>query len=407
MTGCYPMRVAERNNVKNNMPVLHEREPTLGDHLRQRGYATAMFGKWDLAGHGQNPEMGLQMDLLPTHHGFDEYFGTPASNDRWPITTLIEGDAIIENPVNLSRGTTERFTDRALDFIRANQPRPFFLTLATNMPHVELHTSPEFGGITGNGLYADVIREIDHHVGRVLDLIEELSLAAHTVVLFMSDNGPWLSKGEHGGCAEPLRCGKLSTWEGGPRVPCILWGPGRIPEGRVCRELVTSMDVLPTFLAMTGDPLPGDCDVDGDSVQAMLAGDFASADPDRVYGYYFRTHLQAIRQGPWKVILCRPARLPWLKGCSPNPHIPAEDDIPIACPRLYDLRTDIGERHDVAGKHVQIVDRLLARAEEIRLDVGDYDLVGAGARFYDPGPHRPPDQVGGVWQQPKGSEATP
>ena len=397
MTGCYPLRLAERDNVKQNMPVLHPEEQTMATLLRQRGYATGMFGKWDLAGHKQRPEYGLQMDLLPTHHGFDEFFGTPASNDCWANTTLIEGDQIIESPIDLSRGTTERFTDRLLHFIDRHSAQPFFASLATNMPHVELHTSPEFVGASGRGPYEDAIVEIDHHVGRVFAHLHKHNLHNDTIVLFMSDNGPWLSKGVLGGCAEPLRSGKLSTWEGGPRVPAIFWGPTYVAAGATCHGILRSIDVLPTILSYSDGPPPRH-QIDGCDVSAVLAQPDLQH-PVNQYAYYFRTHLQAIRSGPWKLIVQRPLELPWIKGCSPNKHIHAKDDIAIPTPQLFHLPTDIGERHNLAGEHVHLVDDLLQQAECIRQDVGDYNLCGKGARFFDQGEQRPQNEPGGVWAE--------
>ena len=268
------------------------------------------------------------------------------------------------------------------------------------MPHVSLHCSPEFVGATGKGLYADVIAEIDHHVGRVFTSIGDCGLLDDTIIIFASDNGPWLSKGIHGGCADPLRSGKLSTWEGGPRVPCLFWGPGRIAQGHVCQEMVTSMDLLPTLLAMAGLDQPRVIALMVLDLSPLLLGDDAACDPQRCYPYYFRTHLQAVRQGPWKLILRRPQVVPWLVNLSPNPHISPEDDIGIPYPHLYNLRTDIGEHHDVAGEHVAVVDQMLVEAESIRKDLGDYDCIGEGVRFYDSGPRRPSGSAGGVWTSP-------
>ncbi|MFW5728262.1 MAG: sulfatase [Spirochaetota bacterium] len=389
MTGCYPLRVAERGNVKHIHPVLHEQEITLAEYLKPLGYATAMIGKWDLAGHQSRVTEELQMDLLPHHRGFDLYFGTPASNDRWERTALLENGDVVEDPIRLDRSTTARYADRAVAFIEQHAAEPFFLYLAPNMPHVELHAGEEFEGRSRRGLYGDVVEELDHAIGRIVETVVRLGIAYDTCIVFASDNGPWLQEGSNGGTAYPLRSGKVSTWEGGPRVPCIMWAPGRIPEGEVCREIATTMDLVPTFASLSGFDLPTDRAIDGQDIGCLLRGQFDAADRDRSYFYYLRTHLQAVRRGKWKLILPRPEEPLWLKPFAPNTHIAKWDDIGVERPILYDIVHDIGEHRDVADEHPQIVESLLALANEARADIGDYDRVGGGARFFDGNERRP------------------
>ncbi|MCU0963271.1 MAG: sulfatase [Pirellulaceae bacterium] len=396
MTGCYPMRVAERDNVKNIHPVVHTQEITIAELLRPLGYTSAMIGKWDLAKHAYRD---FHADLLPGHQGFDLHFGTPTSNDDWSETVLLHNGQIIEDPIRQDVGTTQRYTDAAIEFIHDNRSRPFFIYLCPNMPHTALHTSAAFQGRSARGIYGDVVEEIDHHVGRILETLRQTGLADNTYVLFTSDNGPWLIKNQehrngisvndHGGAAGPLRSGKTSTWEGGVRVPCVVWAPGRTPAATVCDQLASTLDVLPTFAALAGTRKPADRIIDGENIQHLLAGEFDKTTQDKVFYYYFLTHLQAVRQGRWKLHLPRPKPAPWLGFFSPNQHIHPDDDLAIAEPLLFDLDTDIGESKDVADTHPEVVARLMKLAESAREDIGDYDRIGQGARFFDQGARRP------------------
>ena len=394
MTGCYPLRVAERANVKNLHPVLHRKEITVAEVLKPRGYATAMIGKWDLAGHSNT---GYQRDLLPRHQGFDVHFGTPSSNDSVRGTVLLRDGEVVEKPANQNT-LTRRYTDEAIRFIEANQDKPFFVYLAHTMPHTALHASEQFRGKSRRGLYGDVIEEIDWNVGRILDALKKLGLAERTYVVFTSDNGPWLIKNknrahgsqpaDHGGAARPLRSGKASTWEGGQRVPCIAWAPGRVPAGSVCDEVASTLDVLPTFAALAGAPAPTDRILDGHDITPLIHAAPGAVSPTEAYYYYLWTHLQAVRSGKWKLHLARPARPPWCARLAGR-HIHPKDVFEITKPLLYDLAADVGEQHDVADAHPDVVERLLKLAEKARDDVGDYDRIGKGARFFDDGPRRP------------------
>lgn len=393
MTGCYPMRVAERGHTKQIHPVLHEDEITVAEILKDKGYATACFGKWDLAKHAQT---GFYPDLFPTHQGFDYFFGTPTSNDR--IVNLYRNDKLIEPKAEMSN-LTERYTDEAIAFIERNQEQPFFVYLPHSMPHTRLDASARFKGKSPRGLYGDVIEEIDFNVGRIIDRLQQLKLTDNTYVLFTSDNGPWLIKNrnhadghrpdDHGGSAGPLRSGKVSTFEGGVRVPAILWGPGRVPAGTTCRSIATTMDVLPTFAALADAEVPSDRIIDGQDITHLFHGQFEQADPDRTYFYYLRVHLQAVRQGKWKLHLPREQEPVGAAPFSRNNHIAPADRIGFARPFLVDLQQDLGETTDVSAQHPKVVQRLLALAETMREDLGDYDRVGKNMRFFDPLDERP------------------
>jgi arylsulfatase A-like enzyme len=397
MTGCYPLRVAERGNIKNVHPVLHSDEITIAEVLHAKGYATGCFGKWDLAKHAQ---AGFFKDLLPTRQGFDFFFGTPTSNDT--VVNLFRNQELVEPKADMAT-LTERYTDEAIGFMRRNAERPFFVYIPHTMPHTRLAASTPFRGRSPRGLYGDVIEEIDSNVGRILDAIREMGLEQNTYVLFTSDNGPWLIKNkdradghlttDHGGSAGPLRSGKVSTFEGGVRVPTILWGPGRVPAGTTCDRIASTLDVLPTFAALAGGQVPQDRVIDGQDIRHLFHGHFDEADPDKAFFYYLRVHLQAVRQGKWKLHLPREAQPIGVAPFGVNRHIALADRIGFDVPFLVNLDEDLAETTNVAEQQPQVVRRLLKLAEAIRIDLGDYDRVGTNMRFFDPidpRPARPP-----------------
>ncbi len=393
MTGCYPLRVAERGNTKQVHPILHEDEITIAEVLKTKGYATACFGKWDLAKHAQS---GFYLDLLPTRQGFDYFYGTPTSNDR--IVNLYRNEQLIEKSSQMAT-LTQRYTDEAIEFIRRNQEQPFFVYIPHTMPHTKLDASANFKGKSKRGLYGDVIEEIDFNVGRLLDAINELKLADNTYVLFTSDNGPWLIKNknhadghiasDHGGSAGPLRSGKVSTFEGGVRVPTILWGPGRVPAGTTCDDLASTLDILPTLASLADAKTPNDRIIDGEDITHLFHGNFAQANPDKAYFYYLRVHLQAVRQGKWKLHLPREKEPIGAAPFSRNTHVAPADRVGFDKPFLVDLANDLGETTNVAVEHPQVVERLLGLAEAMREDLGDYNRVGKNMRFFDPIKTRP------------------
>ena len=393
MTGCYPMRVAERGHTKQVHPILHEDEITIAEVLKSKGYATACFGKWDLAKHAQS---GFFMDLFPTRQGFDYFYGTPTSNDS--IANLYRNEELIEPKTNMAT-LAQRYTDEAIAFIKQNQKQPFFVYIPHTMPHTRLDASEKFRGKSKRGLYGDVIEEIDFNVGRILDTLDELKLTENTYVLFTSDNGPWLIKNknhadghlpsDHGGSAGPLRSGKVSTFEGGVRVPAILRAPGRVPAGVTCDLIATTMDIMPTFAALAGAEMPEDRVIDGDDIRHLFHGEFEKANPEKAYFYYLRLHLQAVRQGNWKLHLPRETEPIGAAPFSRNTHIAAADRVGFGKPFLVDLTNDIGETTNVSSANPRVVERLLGLAESMREDLGDHDHVGKNMRFFDPQDVRP------------------
>ena len=356
LTGCYPMRVSmprvlfPRDNIG-----LNPNEITVADALKTRGYATCCIGKWHL---GHLPQ------FLPTRHGFDYYFGIPYSNDMDPVV-LVENEETIERKPDQSQ-LTRRYTEKAVEFIKKNKDRPFFLYLPHTMPHVPLFVSDKFKGKSKQGLYGDVIMEIDWSVGQILKTLKQLGIDENTLVIFTSDNGPWLSKGAHGGSAKPLRDGKFATYEGGMREPCIMRWPGKIPAGAVCSKMATTMDFLPTFAKLAGAEVPTDRIIDGEDISALMM-DPKTKTTDRVLFYYFETQLGAVRAGPWKLIFERQRE---------------REKIPAA---LYNLKQDISEEKDVSAQHTAIARWLAAHADRIREDIGDSVTGVTGKNVRPPG----------------------
>ncbi len=393
MTGCYPMRVAERGNTKQIHPILHSNEITVAEVLKSQGYATACFGKWDLAKHSQSD---FFPDLLPTHQGFDYFFGTPTSNDR--VANLYRNEELIEPKSNMAT-LTRRYTDEAIGFMKKNRDKPFFVYLPHTMPHTRLDASKQFKGKSPRGLYGDVIEEIDFNVGRIIDAVNEMGLAEKTYVLFTSDNGPWLIKNkthadgrlrtDHGGSAGMLRSGKVSTFEGGVRVPTILWGPDRVPAGTTCDKIASTLDILPTLASLADAKTPSDRIIDGEDISHLFHGHFDRANSDKAFFYYLRVHLQAVRQGQWKLHLPREAEPIGVAPFSRNIHIASKDRIGFDKPFLVDLTNDIGETTDVSAENPEVVARLLKLSEGMRADLGDYDQVGKNMRFFDLKGQRP------------------
>jgi arylsulfatase len=397
MTGCYPLRVAERGNLKQVHPILHSEEITVAEVLKTKGYATGCFGKWDLAKHAQS---GFFMDLFPTRQGFDYFYGTPTSNDG--VVNLYRNETRIEPRSNMAT-LTRRYTDEAIGFMKKHRDEPFFVYIPHTMPHTRLDASGDFKGRSKRGLYGDVVEELDFNCGRILDAVQDMGLAPHTYVLFTSDNGPWLIKnkqyadghlpGDHGGSAGALRSGKVSCFEGGLRVPTILWGPGRVPAGSTCDKLASTLDLLPTLAALSGAKAPDDRVIDGEDIRHLFHGHFDRARPDKAFYYYLRVQLQAVRQGKWKLHLVRDAESAAVEPFRINRHIAPADRVGFAEPFLVDLATDLGETRNLAAQHPEVVERLLALAEGMREDLGDHDRVGANMRFFDPidpRPARPP-----------------
>jgi arylsulfatase A-like enzyme len=356
MTGRLPVRSGlTRVLFPDDSTGLPAREVTLAEALSDQGYATAAVGKWHL---GHLPQ------YLPTAHGFDSYFGVPYSNDmdadpdaawerkrHFPDVPLMRDTTVVERPVRQAT-LTRRYTEEATQFIRENRgEQPFFLYLAHTFPHVPLHASERFRGESRRGRYGDVVEELDWSVGRVLQTLRERDLAENTLVVFTSDNGPWLTKGLRGGSPGLLRNGKGTTWEGGMRVPTIAWWPSEIEGGTVSAALGTTMDLYTTALRLAGATPPQDRPVDGMDLTPVLRG--ASDSVREEVPYYLGDQLFAVRRGPWKV------HFKTISGF--NGEITAHDPS-----LLFHLGHDPAEQHDVAAEHPGVVEELRRVAERHR-----------------------------------------
>jgi arylsulfatase A len=364
LTGCYAKRVSLPDVIFPACPIgLSPKEHTVADLLKAQGYATMAIGKW---------HVGDQPEFFPTRHGFDHFFGLPYSNDMEPHTNaagkmisaypplpLLQDKDVVEAPVDQDT-LTARYTEQALKFIAENHDGPFFLYLAHTAVHVPLHPGAAFRGKSGNGRYGDWIEEVDWSVGRVLDTLKQLNLATNTLVLFTSDNGPWLIQGRDGGVAGPLRGGKATTWEGGMREPTIAMWPGKIPTGTVCDTVTSEMDVLPTFVKLAGGQVPTDHKIDGADIWPLLSGQSQTSPHNALY-YFNGVRLQAVRSGAWKLAIAP-------QGTGKG--IGAPEPATFAKPRLYNLDLDIGERTNVAAEHPKVVARLQGLIREMDADLG-------------------------------------
>ncbi len=378
LTGCYPNRLGfEGAPLPGCDYGIHPDEMTVAELLKQKNYRTAIFGKWHLGDFHQ---------FLPLQNGFDEYYGLPYSNDMWPhypqqgeVYTfpdlpLIEGNSIIEYNPDQTQLTTN-YTERTVSFIRKNRDSPFFVYLAHSMPHVPLAVSDKFKGKSEQGLYGDVMMELDWSVGEVLKTVQELGLEENTLIILTSDNGPWLNYGDHAGSSGGLREGKTSTFDGGNRVPCIVYWKGTVEAGSVCNKLASNIDLFPTFAEITGAPLP-DRKIDGVSLVPLLKG-VKNANPREYFVYYYRDNdLEAVTDGRFKLVF--PHRYFSYEGYEPGSNgMPGKMAMgEIRKRELYDLRRDPGERYDVTGLFPEMVDKLSRVADEMREDLGD-DLTRA------------------------------
>ena len=376
LTGCYANRLGIHGALgPNARHGINARETTLAEICKSKAYATGMVGKWHLGHHPM---------FLPTRHGFDMYLGLPYSNDMWPYhpeakkgtypnLPMFDGEKVIDSEVTPDDQTrlTTMYTERAVKFIGENKDRPFFLYVAHSMPHVPLFVSDKYKGKSRLGLYGDVIEEIDWSVGEILKALDDHKLAENTLVIFTSDNGPWLSYGNQAGSTSGLREGKGTVWEGGVREPFIARWPGKIPAGSVCREPAMTIDILPTVAKIIGAELPT-LKIDGLDICPLLRGEAGAKCPHEAYFFYYEVgQLQAVRSGKWKLILPHTYRTmqgqPQGKDGKPGKY----RQVKIEKPELYDLDANRNETKDVAADNPDVVKKLLAFAEEARDDLGD------------------------------------
>lgn len=385
MTGCYPNRIGFSGALFPHDTVgINADEYTMAEMFKDQGYATACFGKWHL---------GWQKEFLPLQHGFDEYTGIPYSNDMWPNNNatgellpegsnrskmpklpLIEGNEVIERITDLEGQDklTTLYTEKAVDFINRNAGNPFFLYVPHTMAHIPLGVSDKFRGKSEQGMYGDVMMEIDWSVGEILKALRENGIEENTIVIFTTDNGPWLNFGNHAGSAGGLREGKTTSWEGGQRVPFIAQWPGKIPAGKVCNKLACAIDLLPTFAALTGGKL-SENKIDGVDISTLLRGDFNSSPRETILYYYGRNNLNGVRKGNWKLVL---------------PHTynsyntePGKDGyggkrirMQVEAPELYNMMRDPGEQYNVIAYNPEKAGELMQVVERAREELGDLNV---------------------------------
>jgi len=391
LTGCYPNRVGLQGALNHtSRDGLHPDEWLLPEMFKERGYATAGFGKWHL---------GTRAKFHPMRNGFNEWLGIPYSNDNskfhpslageMPPLPLHDGEKVVETDPDQSR-FTQRFTARAIDFIERNAARPFFVYLPHVMPHVPIFASGKFKGRSQAGLYGDVMEELDSSVGDILATLRRLKLDEQTLVIFMSDNGPFLSYGSHAGSAAPLREGKLTAFEGGVRVPCLVRWPGRVPKGRVSAEPFMAIDWLPTLTELVGGKVPVK-KTDGLSVKGLLLGEPGARAPHEALFFYSGDELQAVRSGPWKLhfphAYLTVAAEPGRDGKPSNwgklaPKAITQSGVEGIASRhgyrvaplelsLFNVVDDPGETRNLAAQNPDVVQRLSALAQHMRRELGD------------------------------------
>lgn len=393
MTGCYHSRVGIHGALAPNAGIgLNPEETTMAEMLKTQGYATGMVGKWHL---------GVEPEFLPVRQGFDEWLGIPYSNDMWPNhpeakpgtyppLPLFDGSTVIDPEVDAGEQAKlpQRYAERAVDFIQRSKARPFFLYFAPNMPHVPIFAGERFRGTTKRGLFGDVITELDWSVGEILRTLDELQLTENTLVIFTSDNGPWLSYGEDAGSASPFREGKGTCWEGGIREPCIMRWPGKIPAGTECAEPLMTIDLLPTIARISGAPLP-ERKIDGLDVWPVLAGERGAKCPHEAYYFYYdNNQLQAVMSDRWKLILPHQYRTMGDQAKATDGKPGKYEQRKIERPELFDLVADAGEIHDIASQHPEKVSRLSKLADGIRAELGDSLVKKEATGARQPGRHQ-------------------
>ncbi|MCK9506944.1 MAG: sulfatase [Pigmentiphaga sp.] len=375
LTGCYPNRIgfAGALNPRSDHGI-GDQEETIAQVLKKVGYATSVFGKW---------HVGSKYEYLPLQKGFDEFYGIPYSHDMWPNhptaknyyppLPLYDGNEVVETMPDINQ-FTQLFTKKSVEFIEKNKKNPFFLYLAHPLPHVPLAVSEKFRGKSEQGLYGDVMMDIDNSVMQIMQTLKKLKLEEKTIVIFTSDNGPWLNYGNHAGSSGGLREGKGTTFEGGQRVPCLIYWKGVTPNGAVCNKMIAGMDFLPTFASLAKAALPKN-KIDGVDISELIKGNFDTTPRKTLYYYYKKNSLEAVSNGSWKLVFPH-------SGRSYYEYEAGKDGIPGRVQgnkqfekELFDLRRDPGEQYNVLNQHPEMVEILEKIAQEAREDLGD-DLTG-------------------------------
>lgn len=385
LTGCYPNRIGFSGALFPRDTIgMNPEELTIAEMFKEQGYKTACFGKW---------HVGWQKEFLPLQHGFDEYTGIPYSNDMWPNSNvtgerlpkgkgrgnypelpLIVGNEVSETITDLAGQDklTTLYTEKAVDFINRNAKDPFFLYVPHTMAHIPLGVSDKFRGKSEQGLYGDVMMEIDWSVGEINKALERNNIADNTIFIFTTDNGPWLNFGNHAGSSGGLREGKTTSWEGGQRVPFIIRWPGKIPEGTICNKLACAVDLLPTLASITNGRL-SENKIDGVDITSLWRGDFKSEPRATILYYYGKNNLNAVRKGNWKLVLPHT----WSSyNTEPgnNGHGGKRIRMTVEKPELYNMMRDPGEQYNVIDYHPEKAREIMAVVEKARKELGDLNV---------------------------------
>lgn len=388
MTGCYAQRVGMHRNDRDGLvlrPIspygLHPDEITIAEVLKSVGYNTGLVGKWHL---------GDQKPFLPTAQGFEYFYGIPYSDDmtesvgdslgnqfdgyKWPPLPVMLNEKVIKSGVDRNL-LTQEYTQKALDFITNSKDRPFFLYLPQAMPGStsKPFASEAFRGKSKSGPWGDSVEELDWSTGQIMNKLEELGIADKTLLIFTSDNGSPMGTDMNSvarGTNKPLHGRGYTTSEGGFRVPTLMWWPGTISGGTVCRELASTLDILPTFANMSGAELSTDRSIDGHDIQSLIYGTTAAQSPYEVFYYYEQDQLQAVRRGPWKLFVP-------LKTFRSHPHF---EEGGGQQPLLFNVQEDIGSLHNLADANPDVVKELMEWADKGRKDLGDLNRKGNGQR---------------------------
>lgn len=374
MTGCYPMRVQRAGHDVGSMPhpAMALDEITIAELLKPLGYKTGISGKWDLSGRGGKANT-FRPTLHPSAQGFDVSFWSPWSESK----TIYEAGALTVKGTPRAQ-ITKFFTDKAIKFIDAHQDEPFFLYLPHPMPHTPLDATKGFKGKSEGGLYGDVVEELDFHIGRILDFVDNLGLSDNTYIIFTSDNGPWWIKKKNAGHCEPLRSAKTSTYDGGLRVPFIIKAPGKVPAGTTCDLVCAGIDIMPTIVKLAGGSVPTDRVIDGIDISNVFHGTQKTL--DRPFFFYQHQALRAVRQGDWKLHLPHTKLDRTKEGKTWQQHVPKKDRPYIKELTLYNLKDDIGETTNVAKDHPEVVEKLMKQLDFAKRDIGYHHVIGENAR---------------------------
>ena len=394
LTGSYPNRIGISGALSPKSTVgINKNETTIAEMLKPLGYKTGIFGKWHL---------GHQQEFLPNNHGFDEFIGIPYSNDMWPVDydgkqvpadhnlakrypqlpffknfDVIKEIRTLEGQAQL----TSELTEAAVDFIDRNKENPFFLYVPHPMPHTPIAVSDKFKGKSEQGLYGDVIMEIDWSVGEIIKKLKEHKIYDNTLFIFTSDNGPWLNFGNHAGSALPLREGKGTAWEGGQREPTVVSFPNLIKGEQTIETPMMAIDILPTIAEITGAELPKNT-IDGKSILKILTGEDKQSPQEAYFFYYKSNELHGVRYKDWKLYFPHSYR-------TLNGREGGKDGYPVKYEmntiekiELYDLKNDISETNDVAAQHPEVVEKIKVLANEMRSKLGDklYNIEGTENR---------------------------